>query len=208
MVDLTKIMCPTDARNLARLPRMQDIYDALARIARAHAPRTVCEIGVRAGYSSYVWMTESPNAKEYLGIDIDDRDRYGGPWLWWARKLLDTLDVEWAIWERDSQTMGMFQDGQTFSDATATLMGVHGRCHLFDLIHVDGDHTYEGCMHDMKLCWPAVNPGGVMVVDDATYLPGPVRAVREFTGTVIGAERVYLEQSPTGSMVFVKEGGR
>ena len=188
MIDLTKFMCPTDAQNLARLPRMQDIYDAQARIARAHAPRTVCEIGVRAGYSAYVWMTESPNAKVYLGIDMDDQARYGGPWLWHARKLLDTLDIEWDIWEQDSQEMTVIAPFQ------------------FDLIHVDGDHTFEGCMHDMKICWPAVAPGGVMVVDDATYLPGPVRAVREFTGTIIGAERIYLEQSPTGSMVFVKEG--
>jgi len=119
---------------------------------------------------------------------MDDQARYGGPWLWHARKLLGTLDIEWDILEQDSQTI-------------LTLVPP-----TFDLIHVDGDHTFEGCMHDMKICWPAVAPGGVMVVDDATYLPGPVRAVREFTGTIIGAERIYLEQSPTGSMVFVKEG--
>ena len=213
VVDLTKFMCPTDARNLARLPRMQDIYDALARIARAHAPRTVCEIGVRAGYSAYVWMTESPNAKVYLGIDMDDQARYGGPWLWHARKLLDTLDVEWTIWEKDTQKMRALPEHRVYPEQSALHVGgdvvspdISVYRNLFDLIHVDGDHTYEGCMHDMKMCWPTVAPGGVMVVDDATYLPGPVRAVREFTGTVIGAERIYLEQSPTGSMVFVKEG--
>jgi len=188
--NLADIMCPTDTRNLARMSRMQAIYEAIARIARAHKPRTVCEIGVRAGYSAYTWMSESPNAQEYLGIDMDDTAQYGGPWLWWAEQLLARLDVTWEIRQVDSQAMTVMPYGRPF-----------------DLIHVDGDHSYEGCMHDMKICWPAVAPGGVMVVDDCTYLPGPVRAVRDFAGTVMGASRIYLEKSPTGSMVFVKEGG-
>ena len=183
MKDIKEIMCPKDTQNLARLPRMQAIYDALARIAQEYKPNSVFEIGVRAGYSAYVWVTEG-GAEEYIGCDMDDTAHYGGPWLPWARRLLNTLDVSWNIWEQDSQK----------------LLGIGGP---YDLIHVDGDHTYEGCLHDMNLCWPAVKPGGVMVVDDATYLPGPRKACGEWKGYDL--ERSYIVNSPTGSMVYVKK---
>jgi len=189
MFDVADIICPRDAQNLKRLPRMQAIYDALWKVADRHCPATVFEIGVRAGYSAYTFIVGGGSVCEYTGCDVDDRKRYGGPWLDWAEKLLRDLyeshGVQWELLLRDSQQMTLLPG-------------------TFDLIHVDGDHTYEGCMHDMELCWPAVNPGGVMVVDDATYLPGPVRAVHDFSAKVKDAERIYLEQSPTGSMVYVK----
>ena len=183
-MDVTQIMCPRDARNLARLQRMQDIYTALEKIAMRYKPVTIFEIGVRAGYSAYTLITGSGCVEEYIGWDMDDQANYDGPWLYWARQLLDGLDVEWEIVEIDSQT----QDELPRSG--------------FDLIHVDGDHTQAGCLRDMELCWPYVNPGGVMIVDDATYLPGPRRAVANFTAEDVA--RLYLEPSPTGSMVFEK----
>ena len=189
-MDVAAIMCPTDAQNLARIPRMQAICDVYAHISAQYQPRRILEIGVRAGYGAYAWITGSGVAESYIGIDIDDRARYGGPWLPWARKLLDTLDIAWTILEADSQAM--------------TDLPYHD----LDLIHVDGDHTYSGCLHDMALCWPSVVSGGVMVVDDATYLPGPHRACAEFARSLRDVERIYLEPSPTGSMVYVKGQGK
>ena len=187
MFDVAEIMCPKDTRNLARLPRMQEIYAALWKVANRHKPETIFEIGVRAGYSAYTLITGSGVAREYTGWDVDDRERYGGPWMWWAQKLLDglreTYGLDYDMWLADSQEAD-------------NLPGT------FDLIHVDGDHTYEGCLHDMEICWPAVNPGGVMVVDDATYLPGPRKACEDWACD--GMAEMYLEPSPTGSMVYVK----
>ena len=186
-MDVSKIMCPKDTRNLARLDRMQAIYAVLEKIGAQYKPETIFEIGVRAGYSAYALITGSGRVKHYTGIDCDDQKRYGGPWLYWAEKLLYGLSIPYRIRRDDSQTLDIL-------DAE------------YDLIHVDGDHTYEGAMHDMALCWPHVVAGGVMVVDDATYLPGPRRAVADFQATIDDAKRVYLEPSPTGSMVFVKGG--
>ena len=190
MIDVAEIMCPDDVKNLARLPRMQAIYDVLFKIGAKYQPTSIFEIGVRAGYSAYALITGSGQVKEYTGMDCDDQARYGGPWLYWARTLLDSLSIKWQIVEIDSQAQARlyFQ---------------------FDLIHVDGDHTYQGCLHDMELCWPAVAPGGVMIVDDATYLPGPRKACAEFIQWHLDAEKTdmqcsYLEKSPTGSMVYEK----
>jgi hypothetical protein len=43
----------------------------------------------------------------------------------------------------------------------------------FEVVYVDGDHTFEGAMHDLRHFGPKVVRGGWMVVDDAgCALPG------------------------------------
>ena len=184
-MDLSRIICPGDTYFLERLPDMQQVYDVAERIAREYRPKTILEIGVRAGYSAYAFIKGSGQVLKYTGIDLDDQAMYGGPWLWYAEELLANLNVSWEIKKVDSQS----------------LTEIRG---LFDLIHIDGDHTYKGCLHDMLIGWPAVAPGGVMVVDDAESQPGPKGAVAVFSKMFIGAARMYLEPSPHGQMVFVK----
>lgn len=48
------------------------------------------------------------------------------------------------------------------------------------LIYVDADHTYEGCLGDMDVYYPLLTPGGVMFGDDYTEIEGVKHAVREF----------------------------
>ena len=36
----------------------------------------------------------------------------------------------------------------------------------FNLIYVDGDHTYEGCLTDSVNAWRLLEPGGVIIWDD------------------------------------------
>jgi hypothetical protein len=43
----------------------------------------------------------------------------------------------------------------------------------FQLIYVDGDHSYEGALHDFKTFGPMITKGGFLVADDAgCALPG------------------------------------
>lgn len=43
----------------------------------------------------------------------------------------------------------------------------------FHIVYVDGDHTYEGSLHDFKTFGPKVMPGGWLIADDAgARLPG------------------------------------
>jgi predicted O-methyltransferase YrrM len=39
----------------------------------------------------------------------------------------------------------------------------------FDLVLVDGDHSYEGAMADLENVWPLVRPGGCVVFHDITH---------------------------------------
>lgn len=192
-MDLGEILCPEDTYFRERLAGLQQVYDAEERIAREFQPKSIFEIGVRAGYSACAFIVGSGRVRRYVGCDRDDQEMYGGPWLWWAERLLAGFDgLEWEIWREDSQAL--------------STLARNGNDTLYDLIHVDGDHSHEGCLHDMELCWPWVAPGGVMVVDDVTSQEGPMTAVAAFSAKVKGAAKVYLEISPHGSQVYVKSG--
>lgn len=39
---------------------------------------------------------------------------------------------------------------------------------MFDLISVDGNHDSGPVLNDLEKCWPLLNEGGVVVLDDAT----------------------------------------
>jgi hypothetical protein len=60
-----------------------------------------------------------------------------------------------------------------FSSDSAILSGLTGE--RFHLVYVDGDHTYEGALHDFQTFGPKIVPGGWLVADDAGRdLPGTV----------------------------------
>lgn len=44
---------------------------------------------------------------------------------------------------------------------------VKGR--LYDLVFVDGDHSYKGAMEDIVFYWNNVTPGGFMIIDDVLW---------------------------------------
>jgi len=39
--------------------------------------------------------------------------------------------------------------------------------YTFDFIHIDGDHTTEGCLRDLELCWPLLTNDGYIIVHDS-----------------------------------------
>lgn len=49
----------------------------------------------------------------------------------------------------------------------------------FDVIHIDGDHTYEGCKWDIDNTISLLKEDGVMVIDDVHYWEGCTRAWKE-----------------------------
>lgn len=49
----------------------------------------------------------------------------------------------------------------------------------FDLIHIDGDHSEEGCYQDIIMCKDLLNENGVMWIDD-TNLKDIKKAINRF----------------------------
>jgi predicted O-methyltransferase YrrM len=49
-----------------------------------------------------------------------------------------------------------------------------------DLLWIDGDHSYTGCLNDLNNWWDKVEVGGHILLHDCWGPVGPTRAVREF----------------------------
>lgn len=59
----------------------------------------------------------------------------------------------------------------------------------FDLIYIDGDHSYAGALADTKLAYPLLKKGGVLIWDDYDNVQFGVRqAVDEFLEDADGFE--------------------
>jgi predicted O-methyltransferase YrrM len=54
-------------------------------------------------------------------------------------------------------------DYVTFVNLPSNAVDVSGE---IDLLFVDGDHTYEGCVHDVMKYVPSVRPGGYFILHD------------------------------------------
>jgi predicted O-methyltransferase YrrM len=59
-------------------------------------------------------------------------------------------------------------------------VGIHDDKSI-DLAFVDGDHSYEGCLADLRAIWPKMKSGSVILVHDCIPNSEPLDAVQKFT---------------------------
>ena len=123
-------------------------------------PRVIAEIGVRAGYSGLAMLLAAPGAK-YIGFEAD-QGTFGGMRGFTASavpRVLEGFDHE--IRYVDSQSLLAIDDE-------------------IDLFHVDGDHSYDGAMHDLELAWRCSK---YVLVDDYDFIRPVQAAVDHFIVT-------------------------
>ena len=136
-----------------RVNQYRTYYRVKYDIVQMVNPKTIVEIGVRAGYSAWAFLTACPDAK-YEGFDADNGTHggQGGPWTWWAKKILSERGFNFKI-HTPVNTQNM--DKMPISA---------------DFYHVDGDHTEKGVIHDLNICFEAALPGASILVDDYEYI--------------------------------------
>lgn len=125
-------------------------------------PKVVAEIGVRLGYSARA-LAFPDRLETYLGFDnqcyIPNSNEF-------ARIYLEGIYPETLFHSLDTQTIDSF--APYFQGKVA------------DIFHVDGDHTYEACLHDLELTREVTHPGSLVIVDDASLEKPPGKACADF----------------------------
>lgn len=150
-----KIPTVAEVRKITREKGAGDGYHAILleiltkAVKDYNGCKTIVEIGVDRGEGAYSMLKAYPKAK-YYGFDS-----WEGAWKSshyyheeMARKLLAGFDV--TLTKIDSTKM------ETVPYA--------------DLIVIDGAHSFDGCLNDLKLVDKFLNPKGVILVHDMIYI--------------------------------------
>lgn len=104
---------------------VQRIYGGKYALATLCQPRSILEIGVRAGYSAAAFLSACPGAA-YHGLDS------GCDGLHFLIHAREALKLRVDLFDSQRQTF----DGRGY-----------------DFVHVDGDHSYGGALRDIETAW-------------------------------------------------------
>lgn len=157
-----KILAPGDEKFGNK--EFYDYYKIKYEIAARFNPQSICEIGIRYGYSAYAFLAACP-AASFTGYDLVGGGHGGVKVDTFEHvcKILSDIVPSWRI--------------KLVHADTRKLESLGGP---YDFIHVDGNHTEQGAYHDMEIAFKSLSPGGVILIDDVTYIAGVYRAAVRF----------------------------
>ena len=143
----------------------------------------ICELGVFTG-ENFNYMIEH-NPKEAVAIDAWINDNIiSRNDLRFSQEALNKQYQDFANRMADKPFVKIYREYTT----TAVM---HFPNEYFDLIYIDADHTYQGCLKDIEDWYPKVKKGKFLVGDDFrnALIPetgikfGVIEAVKDFTNT-------------------------
>ena len=154
------------------------------------------EVGVAEGNNSNDMLTNW-NIKTLYLVDIwkttpDQAGDASSPQEWHDSNLANTKLLMKKHGNKAKLLQGMSLDmAKKIKDGT------------LDFVYLDGDHSYEGCMADLKAWYPKLKKGGLMGGHDfLNHAYGIHKAVHEFAKSEV---HTVPEHSPeNASFYFVK----
>ena len=168
---------------------LQMNLNALIHLSKNFQPESYLEIGVQEGNSLNLVIEHSKKLNKIV--------------------LCDTWQGEFGGTSRGSNEhiKNRFKnhlDKITFLDGDSKLQ-IPKLTEKFDLIHVDGDHSYEGAMLDLNNCFNLLNKDGFLVFDDITHPSHRDLLVcaEEFHKNHPALKKVYFnDEHPFGVIIF------
>ena len=131
---------------------IDDYYNYYYSYGRYFSARNILEIGVRYGYSLISIIKGAQDSKSFFNaIGIDNQSYESGSERI-AYENIKSVTDEFKLINADSQKITNIK--KSVGDMR------------FDLIHIDGDHSYKGCLHDLNITKEVLADNGVIVIDD------------------------------------------
>ena len=140
------------------------LYRYLAEHCSTHQVRQYLEIGTRDGDSLRVVLESAGRQLEVVYLADQWGTDYGGSGRGSHAHIKQLLD------DFNFSGRRVFLDGNS-RETIPTLMPQ--KAEAFDLVLVDGDHSYEGGMADLVNTWPLVRPGCCVVFHDILHPAHP-----------------------------------
>lgn len=136
--------------------REPDIRPLLCYLAETMQPERYLEIGVRRGFSMAMVAAQQPICDIY-GFDlwVANYGDVANPGPEYIVKEMGKVDYEGTL------TLVSGDSRQTLPRFFVDNPGLK-----FPLILVDGDHSYDGAISDLRYCLPRLETGGYLLIDD------------------------------------------
>jgi len=171
---------PLEARHLDNAQLFANRYDLISSM-RSIEGGVIAEVGVARGDFSE-FLIDQLKPKRFVAFDLFDMHEWGNAFGIPIAKYLSNM-THLEFYKR------------RFADRNADVVIEVGMSHLqlakypdksFDLIYIDGDHSYEGVKKDAEIAKDKVVDNGVLVFND--YL-----AFSAWEGAVYGVMRAVNE---------------
>jgi predicted O-methyltransferase YrrM len=161
---------------------------AIVRHAARGRPRSMVEFGCQNGRTARLILNNVPMDR-YLGIDVPPNSKLT---MEWQEREIPTIAGEYAFPRSEFK---LLLAGNGTKNLTASDIG------QFDVVFIDGDHSYEGVEADTRLAFDVVRPGGLVIWHDfhgdpavhvVEYLTNASQVPHFFRNPIINVENTAL----------------
>lgn len=135
-------------------------YEYYYAISKFYQPSSILEIGVRFGYSLGSMVKASDKIQFVKGVDCEDPN-YGSNTLKTAEiniKKYINSNIKYEFLLQDSHLIEKLDQ-------------------KYDLIHIDGDHSYDGKIKDLNL---TLDHCKILIIDDYSFFPEVTKAADDW----------------------------
>lgn len=155
-------------------------YTHLAKLINDYNLKNVIEIGCAYGNLSK-YLLENTKLEELISIDpykaysampgLETQEDYDVLYEYVTTKLVDKYDTRFRLCKQTSDE---------FIDDFWTYEKFLSFTFYFDMIFIDGDHSYKQVLEDIANYGALLKPGSILSGHDITVFEGVDRAVKEY----------------------------
>lgn len=169
------------------------IREAISRVCQGS--KSYLEVGVNEGTSLEVAINECPTIESLTLVDMWGLD-YGGTGRGNHNHITDLLN------RLGYKGQTRFIDG----DSHQILPQLIQEGASFDLVTIDGDHSYKGGEQDLIDGWKMVNSGGWIVFDDITHKAHTylMDMTKKFEADHKPSQSIWITDAVNGAVAFQK----